>query len=102
LAAIEYIENNNILKSIREKEKLFRELLHHPKIKTITGKGLMLAIDLQDPIFCRRVIDQCVKDGLLIDWFLYAEHKIRLSPPLIISDEEIQFVCEIILKNLNE
>lgn len=102
LAAIEFLENEDVLKSISEKEVLFRQLLIHPKIKEVTGKGLMLAINLEDPMLCRKVIDQCVKDGLLIDWFLYAEHKIRLSPPLIIQTEEIQIICEIILKNLNK
>jgi 4-aminobutyrate aminotransferase-like enzyme len=48
------------------------------------------------------VIDQCVQEGLLIDWFLFAENKIRLSPPLIIETQEINEICRIILKNINQ
>jgi acetylornithine/N-succinyldiaminopimelate aminotransferase len=102
LAAIQFIEEKKLMSDIQEKEPLFRRLLIHPKIKTITGKGLMLAIDLEDPVFCRQVIDQCVRDGLLIDWFLYAENKIRLSPPLIISKEEIHYICKKIIDILDK
>jgi acetylornithine/N-succinyldiaminopimelate aminotransferase len=81
---------------------LFRRLLVHPLIKEISGIGLMLAISFDNKQFARLVIDQCVQDGLLIDWFLFAENKIRLSPPLIIETQEINEICRIILKNINQ
>ena len=40
------ILENNIVEEINEKEALFRKMLVHEKIKSITGKGLMLSIDL--------------------------------------------------------
>jgi acetylornithine/succinyldiaminopimelate/putrescine aminotransferase len=90
------------LDSIQEKEDLFRKLLVHPKIKKIDGKGLMLALVFEDAQFCRKVIDACVDSGLLIDWFLYAENRIRLSPPLIISKEQIEIVSGIIIENIQK
>jgi 4-aminobutyrate aminotransferase-like enzyme len=36
----------------------------------------------------------------LIDWFLYAENRIRLSPPLIINNEQIEIVSGIIFENI--
>lgn len=101
LASIKLIHNKELLDSIKQKEHLFRTLLNHPKIKQITGLGLMLAVELEEKEFCRKVIDQCVEDGLLIDWFLFAENKIRIAPPLIIENQEIEMICKIILKNLN-
>lgn len=102
LAAIQYIENNHLISQIKEKENLFRSLLVHPLITQISGKGLMLAIAFEHKEFARQVIDYCVEDGLLIDWFLYAENKMRLSPPLIIQTSEIKEICSIILKNINK
>lgn len=102
LAAINYIYDNDLMGAIPPKEQLFRSLLVHPLIKEISGKGLMLAISFENKQFARQVIDQCVQDGLLIDWFLFAEDKIRLSPPLIIETPEIKEICRIILKNINQ
>jgi acetylornithine/succinyldiaminopimelate/putrescine aminotransferase len=102
LAAINYIYDNELMRTIPEKEQLFRSLLVHPLIKELSGIGLMLAISFENKKFARQVIDQCVQDGLLIDWFLFAEDKIRLSPPLIIETSVIKEICRIILKNINQ
>ena len=100
LAALNYLHDENIMNGITAKEQLFRDLLIHSKIKRIDGKGLMLALVFEDAQFCRKVIDACVESGLLIDWFLYAENRIRLSPPLIISKEQIEIVSDIIIENI--
>jgi acetylornithine/succinyldiaminopimelate/putrescine aminotransferase len=100
LAALNFIIDHDLAEKANAKEKEFRRLLVHPNIKEVTGTGLMLAIDLEDKSYCRQVIDKCVSAGLLIDWFLYSENKIRLSPPLIIENEAIEKICGIILENL--
>lgn len=102
LAALNYLHDESVMATIPEKEDLFRSLLQHPKIKRIDGKGLMLALVFEDTQFCRKVIDACVESGLLIDWFLYAENRIRLSPPLIISKEQIEIVSGIIIENIQK
>lgn len=102
LAALKLLLNGNLLNKIASKEALFRSLLVHPKIKNITGKGLMLSLVFEDEVFCRKVIDACVRDGLLIDWFLYASNRIRIAPPLIIEEEQIREVCGIIIENISK
>ncbi len=102
LAALDFIIEQQLMSTIAAKEQLFRSLLQHPRIIDISGKGLLLALDLKDKEFCRKVIDDCVEDGLLIDWFLYAEHKIRLAPPLIIDNEHIKTICGIIIENIHK
>jgi acetylornithine/N-succinyldiaminopimelate aminotransferase len=102
LAALNYLHDESVMATIPEKEDLFRNFLQHPKIKRIDGKGLMLALVFEDTQFCRKVIDACVESGLLIDWFLYAENRIRLSPPLIISKEQIEIVSGIIIENIQK
>lgn len=102
LAALNYLHDESIMDEISAKEQLFRALLVHPKIKKVDGKGLMLALVFEDAHFCRKVIDACVETGLLIDWFLYAENRIRLSPPLIINLEQIKTVSGIIIENIQK
>lgn len=101
-AALQFIIDGQYCLEASVKESQFRRLLKHEKIKSIDGCGLMLAIDLGDEIFCRRVIDYCVESGLLIDWFLYAAHKIRLAPPLIITENQIDIICGIIIENIDK
>ncbi len=100
-ATLDYILNNNIIKDINEKEMLFRELLVHTKIRSISGKGLMLSLDLYDNLETNKIVENCMKDGLLLFYFLFNDSSIRITPPLTITLDEIQKGCEILLKNLD-
>jgi acetylornithine/succinyldiaminopimelate/putrescine aminotransferase len=86
---------------VDEKEALFRELLVHPKIKGISGKGLMLAVQLESFEEVERTMKRCIDRGVIIDWFLYNLECLRISPPLIISKKQIKEVCKVLLKALD-
>lgn len=87
------------IQQIAEKERRFRERLVHPLIQGISGKGMMLAVDFGTFETSKAIIDGCLNDGLITDWFLFAPHKLRIAPPLIMTNEEIDQACDIILKN---
>jgi acetylornithine/succinyldiaminopimelate/putrescine aminotransferase len=86
---------------VKEKEKLFRELLIHPKILRVEGNGLLLAAHLDSDLTCINVIKNALKEGVFTDWFLYAPHALRIAPPLSISMEEIRHICKVLLNVLN-
>jgi acetylornithine/N-succinyldiaminopimelate aminotransferase len=100
LAGINELQHNNWIQEVAEKEMLFRSLLVHPLIKSITGKGLMLALEFDTFEQNKQLIDACIADGLITDWFLFASNKLRIAPPLTITHDEIRTACAIILKNL--
>lgn len=100
LATLEEIFDSNLMNEVEEKEQLFRELLVHPKIKNINGKGLMLAVNLEDPEYTINVAKKCMEEGLIVFWQLYKNEYLRISPPLTITKEEIRKGCEIILRVL--
>lgn len=102
LATIEVIENENIIEQISDKELLFRQLLNHPKIHKITGKGLMLSLHLDSFDQVKKVIGYCIQKQLITDWFLYATNCIRLSPPLTITSTQISEVCLILNEALDQ
>ena len=102
LATLKYILKEKIIDSIESKEKLFRTHLKHKKIKSISGKGLMLSIDLYDNKHTNKIVEDCMKDGLLLFYFLFNDCSIRLTPPLTISNKEIVKGCKIIINNLNK
>ena len=87
---------------VKEKELLFRSKLIHHKIQEIRGVGLLLAIQFDSFENNKKIIDCCIKNGLICDWFLFCDNAMRLAPPLIISDNEIDEACKIILKSIDE
>ena len=86
---------------VKEKEKLFRELLIHPKIQRVEGNGLLLAAHLDSDLTCKKVIRNALNEGVFTDWFLYAPNALRIAPPLSISMDEIHDVCNVLVKALN-
>ncbi|SUX48087.1 Acetylornithine aminotransferase [Chryseobacterium indoltheticum] len=101
-ATLKEVLESGLMNEVDEKEKLYRELLVHPKIKNINGKGLMLAVNLGTPEFTLNVAKKCMEKGLIVFWQLYRNEYLRISPPLTISKEEITEGCKIILDVLNE
>jgi len=101
LAGIEELFRLKVLEQVQKKEQLFRKLLIHPAIRRITGTGLMLAVELDSFDNNLKVIQACMEQGLLTDWFLFANHKIRIAPPLTITFEEIEFASNVIVAQLN-
>ncbi len=102
LACLETIRSEKLLDNIEHKSKLIRSLLIHPAIKHIKGKGLMLSLDFEDTDLNFKIIETCIKNGLIVDWFLFNSYSMRIAPPLVITDEEIKEACKIILNSINE
>lgn len=101
-ATLKEVLESGLMSTVQEKEDLFRQLLIHPKIKQINGRGLMLAVDLGSPEFTLEVAKKCMEKGLIVFWQLYRNEFLRLSPPLTISMEEIALGCQIILKAIDQ
>ena len=99
LATLQTILHENIVDGVTEKGELFKKLLVHPAIKEVRGKGLMIAIEFENFETNKKIIDACIADGVISDWFLHCSNSMRVAPPLIISNEEIEYACSVILKN---
>jgi len=102
LATLNYILNNNLLDQIQKKHLLFKDLLIHPIIKEFRGIGLMIAVEMQDYKTVKAVIDECIKNGLITDWFLFCDNSLRIAPPLVITEEEIKMACNILLQAMTK
>jgi acetylornithine/N-succinyldiaminopimelate aminotransferase len=97
LAAMKVLMKENLIEQVEEKEKLFREKLVHPKIKAVRTAGLLIAVEFENFEINKQIIDSCIQNGVLTDWFLFAPDCLRIAPPLTISPEEIYTICETIL-----
>lgn len=101
-ATLKEVLESGLMNEVQEKEELFRQLLIHPKIKQINGRGLMLAVDLGSPEFTLEVAKKCMEKGLIVFWQLYRNQFLRISPPLTISKEEIAIGCQILLEAIDQ
>lgn len=99
-ANLEVIIDNKLWEKAVMIENVCKELLVHPKIKNIRGRGALLAIEFEDFSQNKTVIDECIKKGLITDWFLFADNCMRIAPPLIITEEQLREACCIILNCL--
>lgn len=102
LATLEELVESNLIPLSLEKEKYFRELLVHPLIKEVRGKGLMLAPIVESGEIANQAVLKCKERGLILFWLLFEERAIRITPPLTISKEEIKEGCTILLDVLDE
>jgi len=101
-AALSVLKSENLIASVFSKEQMFRDRLKHPRIKAIHGKGLMLAVELENFDSVQLCIQKMLNKGLFSDWFLFAPHCLRLSPPLTITIAEIEEACRKIVEALQE
>ena len=101
LAAFKVLLDEKLVEGVKKKGELFISLLHHPKIKAVRSRGLMMAVEFEDFDMNKKVIDALIAAGVFTDWFLFAANCLRIVPPLIISDEEITLACAKIIEVLN-
>ena len=102
LATLKEITETSLMSDALAKEKLFRELLVHPLIEEVRGKGLMLAAMTKNADITNEVILKCQDRGLILFWLLFEACAIRITPPLTISEEEIREGCTILLEVMDE
>ncbi|MDJ1493205.1 aspartate aminotransferase family protein [Cytophagaceae bacterium DM2B3-1] len=98
LATLQVIQQENLLEGITRKEQLFKQLLIHPKIRSIRSKGLMIAVEFESFEVLKPIIDKAIQNGVITDWFLHCDNSMRIAPPLIITEEQIEQACAIIVE----
>jgi acetylornithine/N-succinyldiaminopimelate aminotransferase len=97
LKVIETIESENLCERVQQVgERMlnnFRARLGKlNNVKDIRGRGLMIAVELDEP--CTDLVQKALERRLLIN--VAADKVIRLVPPLIISDEEADQICDMV------
>ena len=97
LAAMKVLLQNKWIEEVKAKEQVFLSLLQHHKIQSVHSAGLWLALEFDGFETCKTIIDRCIENGIVSDWFLFAPNCMRIAPPLITTNEEIRRVCSIIL-----
>ncbi len=98
MASLQVLLEEDLVAPVRQKEQLFRSLLIHPRIRAVRSQGLLMAVEFDSFATNKKIIDLCIQEGVLTDWFLFAPQCMRISPPLTISEEQIIRACEVICR----
>jgi len=102
LASLYVIIDEKLVDSCDSKSAAFKKNLNHHLIKEIRGEGLLLAVQLKDPVYISYIITHAPDHGLILDYFLFCGDAFRIAPPLTISIDEITMACTLIEKLLDE
>ena len=97
-AVLKKVTAEGFLDEVKAKGEYIREkLLTYPEVKSVSGMGLMIGIELKTKA-AGDIVKAALDKGLLL---LTAKTKVRLLPPLTISYDEIDKGMEILLGLLN-
>jgi 4-aminobutyrate aminotransferase-like enzyme len=87
---------------VKMKEKYLVEALTHPAIIHKQHKGLWMSLQFASPALTQKIAANCVANGVITDWFLFAEDRIRIAPPLSITMEELAIAVQKIKESIDQ
>ena len=102
-AAVQVLKSEIEWKELEEKAKRFEERFNqHTEIVEIRRVGMMFAFDMVSAERVERVVSRCMEKGLITFWFLSHPYSFRLSPPLTITEDELNLAADLILQAIEE
>jgi len=104
LANLEFLTDNKFQKELKEKSEFVKkkcnELLKYNLIKTINVRGLIVGIILNNVDSTNRIVENCIKDGILM--MCTKRESIKLGPPLTITIEALGEVFDVLENNIKK
>ncbi|MEE8413691.1 MAG: aspartate aminotransferase family protein [Dehalococcoidales bacterium] len=102
-ATLKYVLDNNVVENAREVGEYLKDGLKklqgkYPFINDVRGRGLLLAAEFNTDV-AQDVVMNCLENGLLINRL--KPNAIRLIPPLIISESDVDEALGILDKALS-
>lgn len=101
-AGLEVLLESGWMDEVKAKEKFLVEALTHPAIINQQHKGLWTSLQFETPERTKKIAANCVANGVITDWFLFAEDRIRIAPPLSITMEELAIAVQKINESIDQ
>jgi acetylornithine/N-succinyldiaminopimelate aminotransferase len=99
LATLRALKDGPFLHEVPAKSQRINKILQGENLK-FRHNGLWYAIEAGNFTNVIKIVKEALSQGILVDWFLFNDHCIRLAPPLIIEnkhiDQEIALLAKII------
>ena len=71
-----------------------RSLPWNGRLRDVRGAGLLAGLELDTAEGTRGFVAACFARGLILNWTLHRDRVIRLAPPLVIADAEVDETLE--------
>jgi acetylornithine/N-succinyldiaminopimelate aminotransferase len=101
-AGLEVLIESGWMDEVKAKEKYLLDTLTHPAILGIKHKGLWMSLQFATPEITKKIAANCVANGVITDWFLFAEDRIRIAPPLSITMDELKIAVQKIIESIDQ
>ena len=103
LAAFKLITSPEVLPHVEAKgQRIRRHLQEIPQVKAVHGKGLFLAAHFENSGITARIQERCMENGFISFWLLFNHNALALTPPLTITEEEIDYGMNLFKKSVFE
>lgn len=96
-AMLDTLLQTKLVNSVEEKGAYLQSRLEkHSIIAEIRRSGLMMGVEVTKRKYLKHIVNHCIENGLIIDYFLFNNKSFRLAPPLIITKQQMNEACEIL------
>ena len=100
-AALEVLIGSNWIDEVAMKEAFLLEYLNHPAIMHRNHKGLWMSLQFESAELTKKIAAACIENGIITDWFLFAEDRIRIAPPLCITIDELKNAVQKLINSID-
>lgn len=103
LASLNVIASEDVLPLVYAKELYIREQLENIEaVESVRGRGLYLGVKLRKPEKTQAVVERCIQHGLIVFWPLFNKEVIDFTPPLTITNAQIDEALAIFRRAVEE
>ena len=101
-AGLEVLLESGWMDEVKSKEKYLVDALTHPAILNKQYKGLWMSLQFATPEITKKIAANCIANGVITDWFLFAEDRIRIAPPLSITMDELKIAVQKVIESIDQ
>ena len=101
-AALTILQNSGWIETVKEKENYLITHLQHPAILHRNHAGLWMSLQFESAELTKKIAAACIENGIITDWFLFAEERIRIAPPLSITIDELMIAIDKIIASIHQ
>jgi len=69
--------------------RMLAERLPERCVREVRHRGLLVGIEMHEASFVPRFAAECKNEGLIMGWTLHDDRVVRLAPPLVITEAEL-------------
>lgn len=108
LATIQVIEDEELIERSRVMGRLLKDGLtevanqHNDLVAEVRGRGLMIGVEFAMDEVGELVVAQMLKRGMCVAYTLNNPRVLRFEPPLIISEDQIEFAVQVFKEAITE